>query len=236
MSPSHRRRWPGACWRRAAVGWRRPRPTKRSAALGAKGSKDAAPPPLLVVLTGPSGVGKDSLIARLKELLPGAYFGVNATTRPPRPGEAHGRDYFFLSEAEFRDLIDRGELLEHALVYGQYKGVPRAPVREALAAGRDVVLRTDIQGARYIRSAVPGAFTVFVSPPSRAELERRLREREADSEEQIALRLKTAEEELAAAEEFDARVVNDDLEACARRVLALIEQERARPGRPPPRV
>jgi guanylate kinase len=109
-------------------------------------------------------------------------------------------------------------------------------VREALAAGRDVVLRTDIQGARYIRSAVPGAFTVFVSPPSRAELERRLREREADSEEQIALRLKTAEEELAAAEEFDARVVNDDLEACARRVLALIEQERARPGRPPPRV
>ena len=188
-------------------------------------------PPLLAVLTGPSAVGKDSILARVRALLPGAHFTTTATTRPPRAGERDGIDYYFYSVAEFEAMIDRGELLEHARVYGDWKGVPKAPIASALRAGRDVLMRTDVQGARYIRSALPGTVTIFINPPSTTELERRLRDRAADDEEQAGLRLKIAREEMASAGEFDYSVVNDDLERCSREIVAILERERLSPDR-----
>ena len=115
--------------------------------------------PLLVVLTGPSGAGKDTLLAHLKSLGRPYHISVNATTREPRHGEVDGVDYYFVSKEEFQRMLDEDELLEHALVYGQDKGVPKAPIREALASGRDVLLRTDVQGARTIKHLVTGAIT-----------------------------------------------------------------------------
>lgn len=133
-------------------------------------------------------------------------------------------------------MVDGGLMLEHALVYGDHKGVPKRPIREALAAGKDVLMRTDVQGARYIKSAVPGAVTIFVTAPSGAELTRRLLERGADSKEQAELRLRTAKSEMECAGEFDYTVVNDDLDRCAAEVLKILERERERPGRPTPVV
>jgi len=182
-------------------------------------------PPLLAILAGPSAVGKDSILARLRALLPGAHFTITATTRPPRAGERDGIDYYFYSVAEFEAMIERGELLEHARVYGDWKGVPKAPIAAALRTGMDVLMQTDVQGARYIRSAFPGTVTIFINPPSTTELERRLRGRAADDEEQARLRLKTAREEMASAGEFDYSVVNDDLERCSREIVAILERE-----------
>jgi len=187
--------------------------------------------PLLVVLTGPSGAGKDSLLARLKAQDPSSYVVANVTTRPPRAGEQKGVDYHFVSKVEFERLRHNGELLEHAVVYGQDKGVPRGPIREALASGRDVLLRTDIQGARTIKRLIPGATTVFVSAPSEAELRRRVRERAADTPEQVQVREETATQEMAAAPQFDYHVVNDDLEECANEIRRIMSEERSRPDR-----
>jgi len=187
--------------------------------------------PLLIVLTGPSGAGKDSVLARLRSLGRPYHYAVTATTRPPRPGEEHGVDYQFVSQDEWRRMLAADEFLEHALVYGQEKGVPRAPVREALAQGKDVILRTDIQGARTIKSRAPGALTIFVAAPSPRELERRLRERGGDTQEQMEVRLREAEEEMAVAGAFDYTVVNDDLERCTEEVEEIIAKERAREGR-----
>ncbi|MCH8815064.1 MAG: guanylate kinase [Chloroflexi bacterium] len=189
--------------------------------------------PLLVVLTGPSGAGKDSILNLLKERGSPYHFTVTATTRAPRPGEQHGVDYYFVSRDEFESMVRDGELLEHAIVYGQEKGVPKAPIRAALAEGKDVIMRTDVQGARYIKSVVPGAVTIFVSGPSREELERRLRDRGADSPEQMEVRLRTAAEETDAAGEFDYTIVNDDLNRCAGAIETILEQERAREDRGP---
>jgi len=193
--------------------------------------------PLLVVLTGPSGTGKDSILAELKKR-PSVGYAVppNVTTRPPRPGERDGIDYDFVSREEFARLVRDGALLEHATVYGQDKGVPKGPIREALKAGQSVLLRTDIQGARYIKSSVPGAVTIFVAPPSADELERRMRERGGDSAEQVELRLETARSELATAKEFDYVVVNDDLGRCAREIEQIIAAERADPKRQTSRI
>jgi len=196
----------------------------------------SAPGPLLVVLTGPTAAGKDTLLSRLKPLFPNAHFAITATTRPPRPGERDGVDYFFVSPDEFKRMERDGELLEHALVYGDHKGVPKAPVREALARGQDVLMRTDVQGARHIKSVVPGAVTIFVTAPSLEELTRRLLERGADSKEQAELRLRTATSEMACADEFDYTVVNDDLDRCLAEVREIIERERRRPGRPAAKV
>jgi len=189
--------------------------------------------PLLVVLTGPSGAGKDSVLAHLKSTERPYHFGVNATTRPARPSERDGVDYYFVSEQEFERMIAEGELLEHAMVYNQPKGVPKAPIREALALGKDVVMRTDIQGARTIKSIVPSAITIFVAAPSELELERRLRSRGEDVAEQMELRLRLAKEETAAAAEFDYTVVNDDLERCAAEIEEILARERGRPDRNP---
>jgi len=187
--------------------------------------------PLLVVLTGPSAVGKDSLLGRLRSILPAAHFAITATTRPPRTGEKDRVDYYFHTVPEFEAMIENGDLIEHALVYGDRKGVPRAPIARALADGKDVLMRTDIQGARHIKSVAPAAVTIFVAPPSIEELHRRLNDRGADGAEQAALRLKIADEEMATAGEFDYTIVNDDLDNCAEEVAALLKRERARPDR-----
>jgi guanylate kinase len=187
--------------------------------------------PLLVVLTGPSGAGKDSLLTHLKSRGRDYHVSVNATTREPRPGETEGVDYHFVSKDEFRRMLDQGELLEHAVVYGQDKGVPRGPIREALASGRDVLLRTDIQGARTISRLVPGAVIIFIAPPSEAELRRRVHKRGGDSDEQVRVRQRTAEQEMEADDEFDYTVINDDLARAADEIEEIISRERRRPGR-----
>jgi guanylate kinase len=196
----------------------------------------AGPAPLLAVITGPSGVGKDSLLSRLKLLNRPYHFAVTATTRPSRPEETDGVDYFFLSDQQYDEMLAKGEFLENATVYDYRYGVPKPPIREALAAGKDVVFRTDIQGARYIKSVCPGAVTVFVLPPSGDELEWRLRSRATDSPEQLDLRLRTARDEMAAAEEFDHTLVNDDLNACVDAIERILAAERSREGREPVRL
>lgn len=188
---------------------------------------------LLVIITGPSGVGKDTVLARLKALNRPYHFAVTATTRPPRPDEVEDIDYFFLSDERFDEMLARGEFLEHATVYDQRKGVPKPPVREALGAGKDVVMRTDVQGARYIKSQFPGAVTIFLLPPSWDEMEWRLRSRATDPPDQLKLRLRVAKDELAMADEFDHTVVNDDLYACADEIEGILARERGRKNREP---
>ena len=191
-------------------------------------------PPLLVVLTGPSGAGKDSLLDEMRRLPRRPYaFAITATTRPPRPAERDGVDYHFVSREQFQRMVDNGDLLEHAIVYGQEKGLPKAQVREQLESGHDVLLRTDVQGARYIKSVAPGSVTIFIAPPSDAELERRLRSRGGDTDEQVRLRLETARREVAQAGDFDHLVVNDDLAKSVAEIERIIAKEHSRPGRAP---
>lgn len=189
-------------------------------------------PPVLVVFTGPSGAGKDTVLNEFRGR-DGCAIAVNATTRPARPSEREGVDYYFVSKQEFQRMVREGELLEHAVVYGQDKGVPKQPIRRLLADGCDALLRTDVQGARYIKSVVPGAITVFISPPSDEELERRLLARGGDTPEQVRIRLDTAKKEIEAAGEFDYVVVNDDLEHAVGEVESIIAREKGREGRPP---
>jgi guanylate kinase len=178
----------------------------------------------LIVLAGPSGVGKSSVVAALRERLPNLHFSVSATTRAPRAGEVDGRDYHFVGNAGFDELIARGDLLEWAEIHGglQRSGTPREPVERALAEGRPVLVEVDLHGARALKAALPEAVSVFVEPPSLAELERRLRERGTESPEQFARRLQTAREELAARSEFDVALVNDDVKAVADRLVDLL--------------
>ena len=188
------------------------------------------PQPLLIVISGPSGVGKDSLVERLKERLCPFYFVVTVTDRPPRATEEEGKDYFFVSTAEFERMIEQGELLEHAVVYGQYKGIPKQQVREAMASGKDVVMRVDVQGAATVRGIVPQAVLIFLTAPSEEELERRLCARGGDSPEQIERRMVTAREEMKRLPEFDYTVVNRDqeLDCAVDDVLAIITAEHCR--------
>ena len=199
-----------------------------------------APPrhPLLVVISGPSGVGKDSVLARLKARGGAYHFAITATTRPRRPGEVDGRDYQFLTPQRFEEMLAAGELLENAVVYDEHYGVPKSQVREALARGQDVIMRTDIQGVATIKGAVPQAVTIFLAPASFGELEERLRLRGADSEEQLRLRLATARRGLDAACHFDHVVVNaeGELEEAVAGVERIIAAERERPGRGPVQI
>jgi guanylate kinase len=177
----------------------------------------------LIVLAGPSGVGKSSVVAGLREALPALHFSVSATTRAPRRGEVDGRDYRFVGPAGFDELIARDELLEWAEIHGglQRSGTPRRPVEEALAAGRPVLVEVDLQGARAVKAAMPESVTVFLAPPTLDELARRLRERGTETDAQFARRLTTAQEEMAARHEFDVVVVNDDLRAVVARLVEL---------------
>ena len=186
--------------------------------------------PLLIVISGTPGAGKDSLIRCLKARGHPFHFVVTATDRAPRPGEVHGVDYFFFSTGEFEAMIAGGELLEHAIVYGQHKGIPKQQVRQALASGKDVVMRIDVQGAATVRQLVPDALLIFLTAPSEAELEQRLCCRGSDSPEQIQRRLATARAEMARLSEFDYVVVNHDgeLERAVDDVLAIIRAEHCR--------
>ncbi len=186
--------------------------------------------PLLIVISGPSGVGKDSVVQRLKERDYPFHFVVTATTRAPRPQEEHGKDYFFISEAEFEKMIEEDELLEHALVYGQHKGIPKQQVREALESGKDVVMRLDVQGAATVKGIVPEAILVFLTAASEEELLQRLHKRATDSEEQIRHRFQIAREELERIVEFDYLVVNPDsqLDQAVDTILSIIEAEHSR--------
>jgi len=178
----------------------------------------------LIVLAGPSGVGKSSIVAALRARLPDLFFSVSATTRAPRAGEVDGRDYHFVGNAGFDELIARDDLLEWAEIHGglQRSGTPREPVERALAEGRPVLVEVDLHGARALKTAVPESVSVFVEPPSLDELERRLRQRGTESPEQFARRLQTAREELAARAEFDVALVNEDVQATAERLVELM--------------
>lgn len=169
----------------------------------------------LVVLSGPSAVGKSTVVARLKAEIPQLYFSVSMTTRDPRPGEVDGRDYFFVSPDEFQRRIDAGQMLEWADIHGglQRSGTPAQPVDEALAEGRPVLIEVDLAGARLLRQAKPDAVQVFLAPPSWEELVTRLTGRGTESPEVIERRLATARTEMAAKDEFDRIIVNDDLDA-----------------------
>lgn len=176
----------------------------------------------LLVLAGPTAVGKGTVSTYIRDHFPQVALSVSATTRKPRPGEVHGEHYFFVDDAEFDRMIAEGELLEHATVHNAYRyGTPRGPVREALDAGRTVLLEIDIQGARQVRAAEPSATLVFLLPPSWDELVQRLVGRGTEDEEERARRLRTARVELAAQGEFDFFVVNDDVADAARQVVEL---------------
>ena len=178
----------------------------------------------LVVLAGPSGVGKSSVVRELRALLPDLFFSVSATTRSPRAGEVDGVDYHFVGPAGFQRMIDDGDLLEWAEIHGglQRSGTPRAPVEGALAAGRPVLVEVDLAGARAMKRVLPEALTVFLEPPSLEELERRLLGRATETPAAFARRLQTASEEMAARDEFDARLISDDPEAVAARLVQLL--------------
>jgi guanylate kinase len=185
-------------------------------------------PGRLVVLTGPSGVGKGTVVAELRRMRPDLWVSVSATTRAPRAGEVDGVAYHFWSPQQFARAIAEGGLLEWAEFAGNRYGTPRAEVERRLALGESVLLEIELMGARQVRAAMPEALTVFLMPPSFADLEARLRGRATEDEAAIARRLERARQEMAAAAEFDAVVVNDDVVRAARELVDFL----ADPGRP----
>lgn len=188
------------------------------------------PRPVLVVISGPSGVGKDSVLQELKRANYPFYFVITATTRPRRPAERDGVDYHFVTVGEFAEMIENNELLEHAVVYGDYKGIPKKHVREALASGQDVIMRIDVQGAATIRRLVPNAITIFLTAESEEKLVRRLQERKTEEPDQLKMRIVTARRELQRIVEFDYVVINHEhaLEETVEQVLSIIKAEKSR--------
>jgi len=176
----------------------------------------------LFVIAAPSGAGKTSLVRALMEREPRLRFSVSYTTRPQRPAEQHGRDYFFVDRGEFERMVVAGEFLEHARVFDNYYGTPRRQVEEALAAGRDLILEIDWQGAAQIRRALPECVSIFILPPSRAELERRLRGRGTDAEEVIQRRLRDAASDMTHWREFDHVVINDEFNQALAELAAVV--------------
>jgi guanylate kinase len=182
-----------------------------------------------VVVSGPSGVGKDTLIIRLLELDPNIRYSVSYTTRKPRPGEVEGINYFFVSRKKFEDLIAQGFFLEHAVYNGNHYGTPAAAVEEARAAGQDILLKIEAQGAAQVRKRAPDGVFIFIAPPSTEELVRRHQRREgAAPDDDMAERLKIAETEMKHASDYDHVVINDDLERAAGEVLEIIRRARER--------
>ena len=188
------------------------------------------PRPVVMILSGPSGVGKDSALDALEKLGVRFHRVVTATTRPPRPGEVDGVDYHFVSMTRFAEMIENDELIEYAIVYGDYKGVPKSEIIEPLKQGVDVVMRVDVQGAETMARKLPGAITVFLTTSTEEELIKRLKERKTDSDEQIAIRIAYARKELEMLPKFQYAVVNrhDRLEETARVLWAILTATRAR--------
>jgi guanylate kinase len=188
------------------------------------------PHPILVVLSGPSGVGKDTTLALMKRRELPFHFVVTATTRPRRPTEVDGVDYDFVSVGEFAEMIDADELLEYAVVYGDYKGIPKSHVRNALASGKDVILRIDVQGAATIRRLIPEAVTIFLVAESEEELMRRLRERKTETPDGLKMRIATARKEMQHLHDFHYVVVNRDdrQDETVDKVISIIQAEKCR--------
>jgi len=188
------------------------------------------PKPLLIVISGPSGAGKDTILQRMKERELPFHFVVTATTRPRRENEVHGRDYFFVSKEEFAHMIDEDELIEYAIVYGDYKGIPKQQVRDALASGKDVVMRIDVQGAETVRKLAPEAMLIFITVDSEEELLTRLRERKTETADALMLRMATARKELQRVSAFDYVVLNRDfhLDDTVDTIRAIIQAEHHR--------
>ncbi|MBH8550929.1 guanylate kinase [Nostocaceae cyanobacterium CENA357] len=179
-------------------------------------------PGRLIVLTGPSGVGKGTLMRSLLQRHPQLYYSVSVTTRSPRPGEINGKSYYFISRSKFEQLIAEGEFLEWAEFAGNYYGTPRETLLNQVQSGKLVVLEIELEGARQIRTSFPNALSIFILPPSFDELEKRIRGRAQDSEEAIARRLCRAQEELKAADEFDIKIVNDNFETALNEIEAAL--------------
>ncbi len=173
----------------------------------------------LTVLSGPAGVGKGTVVEAIRRRHPETWVSVSVTTRTPRPGETEGVEYHFVDDAEFERMVGAGELLEHATYAGNRYGTPRGPVEERLKRGQPTLLEIELQGARQVRAALPGTFLIFLAPPSWAELESRLRGRGTEDDVKVRERLDRARVELAADDEFDVVVVNDDVESAADRVV-----------------
>jgi guanylate kinase len=187
-------------------------------------------PPLLIVLSGPSGVGKDSVLMRMRELAFPLHFVVTVNSRPRRPGEIEGIDYHFVSPQQFEEMIANEELLEWAKVYGNYRGIPKWEVRQALASGRDVILRVNVDGAATVKHMAPAAILIFIAPGSLEELRHRLNLRRTDSPAEIERRLALAEQEIERVSEFDYVVMNheDRLDETVGQIRAIITAEKHR--------
>ncbi len=187
--------------------------------------------PTMVVISGPSGVGKDTVARKVIDRRPDEfYFVVTAATRKPRKGEVQGRDYIFVSNDEFARMIDDDELLEYAIVYRQYKGIPKQQIRDALKSGRNVIMRVDVQGAATVRKLIPNVITVFLQTPTEADLIKRLIERESENSEGLKLRIATARKEMERISEFDYCVVNADneVEKAVEHILSIVDAARSR--------
>ena len=190
-------------------------------------SAGAVVPGKLFIVSGPSGVGKSTVIGKFFQLYPNHYFSVSVTTRHPRPGEQDGVDYHYINNREFQRMIDADELLEYAVYVSSSYGTPRLPVEENMAAGRDVFLDIETVGCGKVKAKRPDAVSIFILPPSLEELRRRLTSRGTESAEKVASRLKRAEEEIALADRYDYQIVNDDVEAAAKELLDIVLKEKS---------
>jgi len=186
--------------------------------------------PRLIVISGPSGVGKDTVIDRMRALYSDMFFAVTATSRDQRPGEVDGEHYYFYTREQFAQQLAAGEFIEWAEVYGNFYGVPKAPIREALANGRDAIVKVDTQGAQTFRRLAPGGIFIFIAPPSIDELARRLRSRKTDDAAALSRRLRTAQRELATVEHFDYVVFNESEreDTTVAQIIAILSAERSR--------
>ncbi len=192
--------------------------------------------PLVLIVSGPSGSGKSTLVQKILAL-PGTMLAVSCTTRPPRKTENEGKWYNFVSEVEFQQMVARGEFLEYAQVFGKsWYGTPRRWLDEALSQKKDLVLEIDVQGALQVKQKLPGAVAIFILPPSRADLEKRIRERGQDSEEEIHRRLERARQEMLSYSSYDFAVINDDLDRAGQEVQAIAQGSRCRVARQENRI